>query len=161
MGSAVSIVLELYEALSEKERAEVINEILAKSVPPVVAGALAAPLPVSALTPTGVAKKKRGWGGRKPEFWTKTVDSVDKESRNAHGVSGNWGFDPSQTKPVLLGLSKPRHLYAVLKPTPYVADEIEDDDGFSVRVEGAVVLAKSKEWEPIRDKLLELMEAVV
>jgi len=159
MGTAVNIVLELYEALSEKERVEVINQILAKSVPPVVVEAVAAPWPTGApLTPTGVTKKKKGWGGRKPDFWTKTVDSVDKTSRNAHGVDGQWGYDPAQTKPVLLGLAKPRHLYAVLKPTPGVVDGVTDDDGFRVEVEGATVLVSSKEWEVVRDKLLELLE---
>lgn len=150
MGSAVKIVLELYEALSASERVEVINTILEKSVPPVAAAAIAAPVT------GGAVAKKRGWGGKRPPFWTKTVDSVDSSSVNAHGVEGQWGFDPSQTKPVLLGLAKPRHLYAVLKPTPGALDSVTDDDGFNVVVEGAEVVVASKEWPVIREKLLEM-----
>ena len=152
MGSAVQIVLELYEALSANERVDVINRILEASVPPVAAAAIAAPVTGGAVV------KKRGWGGKKPPYWTKTVDSVDKLSMNAHGVEGKWGFDPSQTKPVLFGLAKPRHLYAVLKPTPGAMDSVTDDDGFRVEVEGAEVLLMSKDWAEIRDKLLEVSD---
>lgn len=152
MGSAVKIVLELYEALSASERVEVINQILENAVPPVAAAAIAAPVTGGAVV------KKRGWGGKKPPYWTKTVDSVDKLSTNAHGVEGSWGFDPGQRKPVLLGLAKPRHLYAVLNPTPGVTDSVTDDDGFRVEVEGAEVLVVSKDWSVVREKLLEILE---
>lgn len=159
MGSAVEIVMELYEALSARERAEVIEKILKASA---VKSAHVSAVGVEfgkavdewgkSVGATPVAKPpKKGW--KKPPYWTKTVESVDNSSLNASGAEGKWGFDPGQSKPVLFGLSKPRHLYAVLKATPGGIATVTDDDGFTVTVMDAKVVKTSKEWADVRDML--------
>lgn len=169
MGSAVDILMELYEALSFSERADVIEKILkgsavksasAWSVP----GSLGSPYfgastPVKDLLapmsgPEVVARRK-GW--KKPPYWTKTVDSVDHMSVNASGAEGKWGFEAGQTKPVLFGFSKPRHLYAVLKATPGGEATITDDDGFEVTVPNAEVVMTSKDWVAVRERLTDML----
>ena len=160
MGSAVQIVVELYEALSEKERGEVIEKILkAEKVVSSfsVSDAVSAEAKefgeaVRAWATVATPKAaKRGW--KKPPYWTKTVDAVDNLSMNASGAEGKWGFEPGQSRPVLFGLNKPRHLYAVLKATPGVTATIADDDGYTVEVENAEVVMTSKEWADVRERL--------
>lgn len=162
MGSAVQIVLELYDALSERERAEVIEKILVGETPKstfVVSGAVSEEAKAfgDAVKSWAASTKppKRGW--KKPPYWTKTVEAVDKSSLNASGAEGNWGFEPGQSKPVLFGFNKPRHLYAVLKPTPGATATVADDDGFAVEVAGATVVMTSKDWADVRERLTEIL----
>lgn len=160
MGSAVQIVVELYEALSEKERGEVVEKILkAEKVVSSFSVSTSAEAKEfgemvkmwAASAPTSPAPTRRGW--KKPPYWTKTVDAVDNLSMNASGAEGKWGFEPGQSRPVLFGLNKPRHLYAVLKATPGVTATIADDDGYTVEVENAEVVMTSKEWADVRERL--------
>lgn len=164
MGSAVEIVMELYEALSEKERVEVIEKILrASTVKSAHVSAVGVEFgksfdawAVKHVDTTPVPRPpKKGW--KKPLFWTKSVDSVDILSLNASGAEGKWGFEPGQKKPVLLGLNKPRHLYAVLKATPGGVATITDDDGFEITVPGATVVMTSKDWVAVRERLTEML----
>jgi hypothetical protein len=166
MGSAVNIVLELYDALSERERAEVIDKILAGETPKAtfVTGAVSAEAKefgdaVKAWATKALAKPKatkRVW--KKLPYWTKTVESVDKSSVNASGADGKWGFEPGTRSPVLLGLNKPRHLYAVLKGTPGETAVITDEDGFNVEVDNATVVMTSKDWVAVREQLSRILE---
>lgn len=148
MSSAVEIVVDLFKAMSMEEQMECLALIA-----PERGGAT--PSVPAATKAFGKAFGRKG-GGYRP-FWTKTVETVDNTSTNAHGAEGKWGFEPTQTRPVLLGLAKPRHLYAVLKPTPGAVARVRDDDGFEVEVADADVVVTSKEWEPIREKLNELL----
>ncbi len=168
MGSAVDILMELYEALSEKERVDVIEKILKGSAVKsasawTVAGSLGSPMTVEpvALAPMSgaevVARKRGGW--KKPPYWTKTVETVDNSSLNASGAEGRWGFEAGQEKPVLFGLSKPRHLYAVLKATPGETATIMDDDGFEVQVPNAEVVLTSKDWVSVKEQLKIMIKA--
>lgn len=169
MNSAVEIVVDLYKAMSAEEQAECLRQMAQDKAAPWMpvggGGAGAAGVVVSggggaaSIAVSGGAKAFGKSFGKKAfrPYWVKTVDSVDKSSANAHGAEGPWGFEATQSKPVLLGLSKPRHLYAVLKPAPGATARVVDDDGFTVEVLDAVLVLTSKEWEDIKTALVTLL----
>lgn len=148
MSSAVQIILSLAKELSEAEMKELVNELMLKEL---VVDAKAA---VSYAAAPAPAKGRLGRVGRKAmPFWTKTVEKIDDKSVNAHGAEGKWGVDGAFGRPVLIGLNKPRHLYAVAEAAPGEIGVVRDDDGFEVEVRDVRVVMTSKDWEEVKQEL--------